>query len=52
MKRTILQPRGQHKKMKVHKGVPKFTIIEDVVELVIEKAQDCEAESWHDVENK
>jgi hypothetical protein len=37
MKRTVLQTGGKHKKMKAHKGVPEFTIIEDDAELVAKR---------------
>ena len=34
MKRKILQLAGQRKKMKAHKGIPEFTLIEDDADMV------------------
>jgi hypothetical protein len=50
MKRTLLKIAGQCKKMKVHKGVPEFTITENGIELVAEKVQYCIVEALYDVE--
>jgi hypothetical protein len=52
MKRTIVQTRGNRKKMKAHKGVLEFRITEGDVELVAEKVYDRVAESWDDVEKQ
>lgn len=39
---------GVHKKMKAHKEVPEYTIIEDDAELVAERVQDHTAKEYEE----
>jgi len=52
MKRTILHALGKRKKMKAQKSIPELTLIEDDIDLVVEKVQDCVAEVWYDTKKK
>jgi ribosome recycling factor len=48
----IVQSGGAHKKMKVQKSVPKYTITEDDAKLVAEKVQDCTTDLFEEVEKQ
>jgi hypothetical protein len=52
MKRKVLQTGGKKKKMKLHKGIPKLTLMEDDAELVAKKGQDHVVEARYNGDKK
>jgi hypothetical protein len=44
--------RGQHNKIKSHKGILELTLEKYDAEIVTKKVQDHKIEAWYDVENK